>query len=174
MSSKNISIAITPSHFEVAMFENGEIVGETEWAFNAEQVAEAVKKLLKGNEPLFGLPSSAIPERARAAAGIKPAQPATCVCGTPLDAAGNCPREAELDTDVSDEDTEEFTPLWAEPLVDQPSFPHESLRYGQREELLKYVRDHTYTAACQMYRNYTGARLGLCASAVRYILSQQS
>lgn len=53
MTRKNISIAILANHYEVALFDGGEIVGDIEWVFTPDQVAAAVKKLLSEPAPMF-------------------------------------------------------------------------------------------------------------------------
>ena len=100
-----------------------------------------------------------------------------CSCGTPLDADGKCARETELDAGepvTYDGDTEEFTPLWAEPMVDQPSFPHEGRPEAEKVWFRGYAATHSAQASAIEYRNWTGAPLRFATIAVRYILSQQS
>lgn len=74
------------------------------------------------------------------------------------------------------DDTEAIAPVAESPMVDQPSFPHDRLSPGQRNELLKYIREHgSGVCSVQFYRDMIGdwMRLKLARAAVDHILSQE-
>lgn len=104
--------------------------------------------------------------------------PATCVCGCALDANGKCPLELDaaalslVEPAVSDDDTEELTPLWAEMVYDQPALPHEGRPDVEQVWFRGYAATHKAHSSIIEYRNWTGASLRLSTIAVKHILTQ--